>query len=213
MHRFTPPTPVDSTHRTAITVVLEAWEIQCCAAPPVVGEETSFTLSFHTDRGGGDVPGLVRSYSWTVHPLRLAHDTDPAASRLDSSATRMVTGPAVVSWAGVSAYWPQAPVGAGAVTADGYLVGNRHGGVVPQDVPTVTGEVTRVQVLRRVLVETEPRRLQPVPGSIRLRDVQRGPRRFEREVVPGAVPHRVIEEDALVIDLRVPGTAILEDLV
>ena len=69
--------------------------------------------------------------------------------------------------------------------------------------PLTTGEVVRVQVLRREFVEGASGTLEPVPGSARLRDVRRSPRRFASTVLRKADPHRVSQEDALVIDLRV----------
>lgn len=45
MHRFTEPTPVPSSV-AIIVVFVEGWEIECCGTPPVVGQDTTWTLTF-----------------------------------------------------------------------------------------------------------------------------------------------------------------------
>ena len=204
MHRFTPPTPVDTTRRDTIRLIFDTWEIGCCVPPPAVGDETFFTLSFHADPTGRQIPGLARPHTWTLHPL----PDEPS----DATSTRAVPGggtgsplprPALVSRGGVRAYWQDAPPVAGPLTVTGFLAGLRHGGILPGDLPVTTGEVVRIQVLRRTFAETEPQVLEPVPGSAQLRDIQRSPRWFDRTVLNEANPHRVSDEDALLIDLRV----------
>jgi hypothetical protein len=208
MHRFTPPTPVDTARRDTIRLLFHTWEIGCCVPPPAVGEDTFFTLSFHADAAGLQIPGLTGSHTWTLHPLPDESDgTTSTPAVLGGGSGSPLPRPALASRGGVYAYWKDAPAIAGPVTVTGFLTGLRHGGLLPDNLPITTGEVVRIQVVRRTFAETEPgRHLEPVPGSAQLRDIERSPRWFDRTVLNEANPHRVSEENALLIDLRVPST-------
>lgn len=52
-HRFTDPTPVDSSV-AILTVHVDIGEIECCGPYPVVGESCSWTLTPRTDTGSFD---------------------------------------------------------------------------------------------------------------------------------------------------------------
>jgi hypothetical protein len=207
MHRFIPQTPVDTARRETIRLLFYMWEIGCCVPPPAVGEDTFFTLSFHADPAGLQIPGLTGPHTWTLQPLPdESHGTTPTPAVLGGGSGSPLPRPALVSRGGVYAYWKHAPAIAGPVTVTGFLTGLRHGGILPDNLPITTGEVVRIQVVRRTFAETEPRTLEPVPGSAQLRDIERSPRRFDSTVLNEANPHRVSEEDALLIGLRVPST-------
>jgi hypothetical protein len=160
MHRFTEPTPVGNVGHTLIEVFVSGWEIECCAPPPVVGESTTWRLDFIP--AGSDYPAaeLDRDRSWQV-------------SRRADGSTALQDGPVTALWSGHAA----TPPGQGRATLRGHLYGNAHG-PAPDDAPVTTGTVRRVRVASQRFSRTADRTLLPVPGTVQLRDVQRGPRRF-----------------------------------
>ena len=104
-HRFTEPTPVDSTVEI-VTVFIPCWEIECCAPPPRVGECSTWQLLDHetvdghtvgTAHGGrritATVTGTVLSVRLVTHDYR--EDEDGVWKPVPGSAslTRMFRSP------------------------------------------------------------------------------------------------------------------------
>ena len=166
-----------------LLVVIPAWEIECCAPLPVVGETASWCLAFEpvvtTDAEPADrVPGSVSRQMWHVEAWP-AGDGDRRALYRN----------------GVGAYYypPQSPSSAQAMTAPplgrhllrGVLFGTRHGGSDYDLLPMVSAMVTRVQVISCDMLQQD-RVAAPVPGSTRLVDVRQSPKWFSRHP-PGPV--------------------------
>ncbi|MDQ2706163.1 MAG: hypothetical protein M3Z25_00300 [Actinomycetota bacterium] len=161
MHRFTEATPVSGPARV-VEVSVDDWEIECCAPPPVVGQPTSWTLQFIAATAS-TTPELHRDSLWDV--------------------VERGSGSVLIDDA-VSAFWlpPNGPAPRpGRARLHGFLAGTVHGGLVPDEVPRITGVVRRIRVIARrfVLSGTGPgRMLEPVPGTLTLTDVARSPRWF-----------------------------------
>ncbi|ANY06084.1 hypothetical protein AFB00_06975 [Pseudonocardia sp. HH130630-07] len=141
-------------------IVVDSWEIECCAPPPVVGERSSWRVLF--------VPSvdhrLATEHEWSV----LAHDPEPRLSRDGITA----------AWGGGGDGRPEP----GLRRLHGYLSGAAH--VVPPDLAPLTGPVRRVRVLSEEFVP-EDGRLVRVPGTFRTEEVDRSPRWF---ATPNPVP-------------------------
>jgi hypothetical protein len=146
--------------RTVVEIMISAWEIECCAPPPVIGAESSWQLEFIAaadDRAREDI--------WTV-----THHDDRSVL-LDRD--------------GFEAAWNRpaaAPPPPGIHTLRGYLNGTAHA-TVPRIVTAVTGRVQRVRVVSRQL-ERDPQQKQSsrrVPGTLATRDVRESPSVFDSD--------------------------------
>jgi hypothetical protein len=186
-HRFTDPTPTSRSGRTVAEVFVDDWEIECCGPLPAVGEPTTWRLRFVP---AGDPPHeLDAERSWLVERR--------------GTWTALADGPVVASW--LSSAQPAPEPGRNALR--GQLIGSRHGGSGPDAAPEVTGTVLRVRLASCVFRLDGTRTLVPQPGTFRLVDVPRSPRRF-------AWPDRPIElgvdlamETGVLLDLAVPDPA------
>ncbi|MFC4605450.1 DUF6578 domain-containing protein [Rhodococcus kronopolitis] len=75
-HRFTEPTPVDSTVEI-VSIRIAAWEIECCASPPQVGGQSTWQLLegesdghvWGTAHGGKRITRTVTGTVLSVHLL------------------------------------------------------------------------------------------------------------------------------------------------
>lgn len=84
-HRFTEPTPVDSTVEI-VTIRIAAWEIECCAPPPQVGGQSTWQLpecesdghAWGTAHGGERIPRTVTGTVLSVHLLTEHYRQDEA---------------------------------------------------------------------------------------------------------------------------------------
>ena len=149
-----------------IEIVVDSWEIECCAPPPVVGEQSSWRPVFVPSE---DHP-LASEHRWTV----VAHDPAPRLHRDGVTA----------AWGGVRTEPPQP----GEHCLHGFLYGAAH---LFEDLPPLAGRVRRIRVIsdEREVDPENARALRPVPGSVRTRDVDASPRWF-------AWPHRQPNEPA-----------------
>jgi len=142
-----------------LPVVVSAWEIECCAPPPVVGERTSWRLALEPvakpDLESLDrVPGPVTRLLWQVAPWPVGGDGRALYRN------------------GAAAYWyepndpkaGQLPLGRQMVR--GVLFGTRHSGFVHDLFPTVSATVSRIQVISCEFRQQE-RAATPIPGSTR----------------------------------------------
>lgn len=165
-----------------LRVIITAWEIECCAPPPVVGELTSWRLIFQPvalpDPQSLDrVPGAVSTLQWLVEPWSV--DGDRRALYRN----------------GAAAYYHQSTAAgaADAMTAPppgrhrlrGELFGSRHGGGDDDLFPVVSARVSRIQLISCELRQ-QGRSATPVPGSTTLTDVRQSPKWFTRHP-PGPV--------------------------
>jgi hypothetical protein len=151
-HQFTEPTAHSLNGRTHIEVFVASWEIECCAPAPVVGEPTSWVLTF---LGPSDIrPELDRDRAWRVE-------------RRDGS-TWLIDGQVSARW---STHNGPPPEPGHAVVMRGRL----HGGVHDEG-PRTTGTVQRIRFATSHHRLVEPRTLEPVPGTLSLTDVSEAPR-------------------------------------
>ncbi len=144
-----------------IEVFVSGWEIECCAPPPVIGEEAAFRLDFVPAGGEYPLRELERERLWLV-------------TRRPDGLTQLADGP-------VEALWPGhlgSPPAPGPALLRGYLYGNAHG-PAPDDAPPATGRVCRVRVAGQEYRRVAPRRLEPVAGTLTLTDVRESPRCFD----------------------------------
>lgn len=142
-----------------IQIVIDDWEIECCAPPPVVGQPTRWRLGFVTSEG---TPSELRQHGrWT-------------ARRADDGTTRLTRD-------GIEAFWvgPGEPPPPGEHDLRGHLSGTAHGGLMPEDVPVITGTVERVQVLSWEHW-LDDRTVHRIPGTLRMREVRESPKWFTR---------------------------------
>jgi hypothetical protein len=155
-----------------LPVVVSAWEIECCAPPPVVGERTSWRLALEPvatpDPQSSDrVPGSVTRLLWQVELWPVAGEGRALYRN------------------GVAAYYykPNDPKAAqlplGRHMVQGVLLGTRHGGTIHDLFPTVSAAVRRIQVISCEFRQQE-RTATPIAGSTRLVDVQQSPKWFTR---------------------------------
>ena len=154
-----------------VAVEVGGWEIECCVAPPGIGDRVRWPLVFH--RGAEGTDGFDRpaptTRTWRVE-------------RQAGGATFLVDGPLVAYWSERDDPAP-AP---GVVEATGVLSAALHGGATPNDPPTVAGIVRRLWVISQVFVprpEQGPRCVGPVAGTLQLRTVDRSPQRFESQPI------------------------------
>lgn len=155
-----------------LSVVIAAWEIECCAPPPIVGERTSWRLALNPlatpdVHSANQFPGSVTKLLWQVEPWPATGDGRALYRN------------------GVAAYF-YAPndseadqLSPGRQMVRGVLFGTRHGGSVHDEFPTVSATVSRIQVISCEFREHE-RLATPIPDSTRLVDVQQSPKWFTR---------------------------------
>lgn len=143
-----------------LAVVVSAWEIECCAPPPVVGERTSWRLALEpvatVDLESADrIPGSVTRLLWQAEPWPVGGDGRALYRNGVAAYFYEPTDPKAV----------QLPLGRHMVRA--VLFGTRHGASVHDLFPTVSATVSRIQV-----ISCEFRQLDqaatPIPGSSRL---------------------------------------------
>lgn len=177
-----------------IEIVVESWEIECCAPPPVVGEQATWWALF--------VPSTDHPFSaehlWSVVPPQ--------------PAPRLHRDGVVAAWGGGHTA-PAPPPGEHRLR--GHLSGAAH--VFPEDLPPVTGRVRRLRVLSHEFA-ADPGgtyALSPIPGSVAVRDVDASPRWFARPAPRvgaqarsgqrflAGVPQPVRYETGIVVDLHV----------
>ena len=171
-----------------ITVRIAAWEIECCAPPPRVGESAEWRLYF---TAAGPEHDLNFTTDWTASPF-IARPSERDGVNLRCGQ--------------ITAFWgdPPGPID-GPQRLTGQIHGTWHGGAVPDLYPVSTALVRRVRVIRH-LVRQEGRVIRPVIGSLKLTDVQMSPKRFNRGRGRGrgtAVGEPPWSEDGVLIDLAV----------
>jgi hypothetical protein len=165
--------------RHVIAVMVADWEIECCAPPPVVGAESAWRLELAPADDE-----IAHEAVWTV-----THDR---------------RGTAFLERDGVHAVWNSCSAPApppGIHTLRGLLHGTVHG-IVPDELPPVTGRVQRVRIASYEYEwdPVEERTLRPRLGSRALRDVRESPRWF------GGGGSDVGRQDSgVLIDLAVPA--------
>jgi hypothetical protein len=182
-HRFTGPTPTSLGRGVHIEVFVSSWEIECCAPAPVVGESASWVLTFI---GPSDVwPELDRDRPWQVEHR--------------DGATWLSDGPVSARWNEYSGPPPQP----GHTRVRGSLAGGIH-----EEGPRTTGTVQRVRFATCTYRPVEPRRLEPVPGTLAFTDVPEADRSlffdFDRDARPkGQEADRPMSVGVL-LDMTVP---------
>jgi hypothetical protein len=145
---------------TLIEVFVSGWEIECCAPEPIVGERSTWRLDFVSAGGDYPNPELDRDRLWLV-------------TRRADGLTLLNDGPVDALWAGHNGTPPKP----GPAQLRGYLYGNAHG-PAPDDAPLTTGRIHRVRIAQEEFRLVEPRRLEPVAGTLTLTDVRRSPKWF-----------------------------------
>jgi hypothetical protein len=183
-HRFTEPTPTSLGRGVHIEVFVASWEIECCAPAPVVGEPASWVLTFI---GPSDVwPELDHDRAWQVEHRECT--------------TWLTDGP-------VSARWNEhsgAPPRPGHTRLRGSLAGGIH-----EEGPRTTGTVQRIRFATCTYRLVEPRRLEPVPGTLVLTDVPEADRSLffdhDRDVRLGGQRDDLPMSVGVLLDLTVPG--------
>lgn len=164
-----------------IEVVVDSWEIECCAPPPVVGEQSSWRPLFIPS----DDHPFAAEHRWTVVP-------HVPAARLYR--------------AGVTAAWGNAPVAPpepGEHVLRGFVYGAAH--VFPEDLPPLTGRVRRVRVISEEFsADAQP--LQRMPGSLRTHEVDASPRSFARPTVQASPVTKSVTATGLRWAAAIPGT-------
>jgi hypothetical protein len=183
-HRFTGPTPASSANRVHVEVFVSSWEIECCAPPPAVGEEATWTLQFVSASGPYPFPELDTERSWQV------------VQRGDT--TCLIDGPVVAFWSDFDG----APPAPGPATMRGHVYGNAHG-PLPEAVPAVMGIVQRVRIASQAYAPHGERELRAVPGTLMLADVERSPRWFSRGDRPLADRVDQAQQTGVLLDLAV----------
>lgn len=184
-HRFTASTPTSLSGRVVVEFFVADWEIECCAPPPAVGEPTTWRLVLVPAAGlADDVP--ARRGTWLVEPR--------------GTWTALTDGPVVACWPPSA----EAPPPPGRHPLRGLLVGTRHGGTVPDDLPKTTGRVDRVRLASQLFRLDGERTLHPVAGTLELVDVPRSPRRFRNDPLPrpGAQSR---QQTGVLVAITVPG--------
>jgi hypothetical protein len=182
-HRFTEPTATSLGRGVHIEVLVSSWEIECCAPAPVVGEPASWALTFI---GPSDTwPELDRDRAWQVEHR--------------DGATWLTDGPVSARWSEYSGPPPHP----GHTRVRGSLSGGIH-----EEGPRTTGTVQRIRFATCTYRLVEPRRLEPVPGTLALTDVLEADRSlffdFDRDVpLSGRDADRPMSVGVL-LDITVP---------
>lgn len=177
--------PHSRLDRVRIEVFVASWEFECCVPPPVVGEESTWTLQFVA--AGSDPSEIDTERDWYVE------------RRGDT--TCVVDGPVVAYWSD----HPGAPPAPrpGRALLRGHLYGNAHG-PQPDGIPETTAVVERIRVASEAFVLQEDRELRRVPGTLSLVDVRHGPQRFSFGDRPYTDRVAQVEETGVLLDLAVP---------
>ena len=154
-----------------VAVEVGGWEIECCVAPPRIGDQVRWPLVFR--RGVEGPEGFDRpaptTRTWQVE-------------RRAGGATFLVDGPLVACWSERDGPVPAT----GLVEATGVLSAALHGGATPTDLPTVAGIVRQLWVISQIFVarpEEGPRCVGPVAGTLALRKVERSPQWFDAQPI------------------------------
>jgi hypothetical protein len=195
-HTFTEPTPTSRAGEAVLPIWIESWEIECCAAPPVVGESTTWWL-FLVPAGGSSLePEFEQTWSGTARPLF------PTGSPESFGAVLAIDGAAVFCHPDQLA---EGTLAEGPCELRGHLAGTWHGGSVPEAVGRTTGLVRRVRVASQLFTRRGDGPRESMPGTPTLTDRHRSPRSFERALLrPGDGPRR--QETGVLLDLAiVPG--------
>lgn len=182
MHQFTEPTPTSMRRAVQLEVFVEAWEIECCAPPPVVGERSGgWGLTFFSSLCTW--PELDRTRSWWVER---------------NVGTWLADGSVRARWSDHNGPPPEP----GRQAVRGWLLGTVHES--PEAVEKMTGTVQRVRLVTMdYRLDEDARTLRPLPGTTALIDVAASPRWFtERPLqVPG---DRRTRKAGVLLDLTVP---------
>ena len=174
---------------SVVLVQIDAWEIECCAPPPAVGELTEWRLYF---MAAGPDPALNFTADWTASPW------PPDAP--DQLGIVLRCGQLTVLWAD-----PPEPI-TGLQRLTGQVYGTRHGGTDTDLFPMTAAVVRRVRVVRHMVQDVD-RVISPVPGSLTLADVPVSPRWFHRGR-KGATGEPTWSQDGVLLDLAMnPGQA------
>jgi hypothetical protein len=186
-HRFTEPTPASFADRVHVQVFVSSWEIECCAPPPVIGEQTTWTLQFVSASGPYAMPDLQTERAWQV------------AQRGDR--TFLTNGPINVFWSDFDG----APPTPGRAMLRGHVYGNAH--AQSAEIPAVTGIVQRIRIASQVFAPHGERELRAVPGTLTLTDVNRSPRWFSNGERPLTDRVEQAHQIGVLLDLAVPPAA------
>jgi len=199
MHRFPEPTVSTLTRPGQFQVLVDSWEVECCARPPRLGRPSAWALLFLTS-GNSRIDEIGREVDW--HVVRFG-DSDVA----------LVNG-------AVTAYWPanNGPDPAlGEARLRGYLRGTVHGVAVPDDFPRVSGIVRRIRVVSERWVrrdhEQGPPTSEPVPGTLTLTEVSTCPRWFAfPQPPPEDAPDNPLSQTGVLLDLTVDREVTVPDV-
>jgi hypothetical protein len=145
-----------------VSVLLDGWQIECCATPPGRGDQVAWPLMWVDDVSG---PGALR-VNWRSEALPAGALNEP--------------GDRVLRHGPLSAYWR----GLAPVPSRGCLLADVHGGV-PSQVSPVHATVVSVDVVDRGYRLGSPRTYRPIPGDFRLRRVDRSPKWFDSLATDG----------------------------
>jgi uncharacterized protein DUF6578 len=166
-----------------IEVFVDSWEIECCAPTPTVGEPTSWVLTF-----------LGPSATWR----ELDRDRAWRAERREG-VTWLTDGPVTARWYERNGPPPEP----GPTMVRGSLIGTVH-----EEGPRVTGTIQRIRFATANYRLVEPRRLEPVPGTLALTDVAEAPRSlfftFDSEGRPNAQGADQPKSVGVLLDMTVP---------
>lgn len=167
-----------------IEVVVDSWEIECCAPPPVVGEQSSWRPLFIPS----DDHPLAAERRWTVAP--------------HAPAARLYRAGVTAAWGNV----PVAPPEPGEHVLRGFVYGAAH--VFPEDLPPLTGRVRRVRVISEEFAADPAagQTLRPVPDSLRTREVDASPRSFALPDVQASPVTTSVTATGLRWSAAIPGT-------
>lgn len=184
MHRFTDPTPASFTARTRIDLAIAGWEIECCAPPPVVGQDTTWALKFCPPNStSSDIPAWMPERDWELTELA---GVGPVVS----------DGVITASWVGED---PVPPLGR--VRTGGCLWGTVH--TASATLPRYTGRVQQIRVVSHRYISDE-HGFRAVPGTLTLTDVTESPRWFDFSRPPEHdTPDNPPQRDALLLTMTI----------
>ena len=164
------PHQLPATH-DALIVSVAAWEIECCAPPPVVGEPTEWRLQFNLidEPAKYWLPSAVTNLTWSVEPW-----PDP-----DGPHRRLTRG-GIIALLAADDGGPPLPE-PGRHLLCGTLSGTRHGGGDEDGFSMTTAVVERLDVISARYVNDGDGYRGPQAGSGRLEPTARSPRWFARD--------------------------------